>query len=182
LLPAIRRCSRSCRPLPTSREPLASSWPTCPRRSSPFDDGSVKFVYLAHALEHFEYPEEALALVKNIHRVLADGGRPARRRPDIRQCSVAYAGGDDGFFDKRGEYWPAAARLATTTSNADAAARPGWFRARGAISLHGERAPGPEGRHGEPARRVHSPRRRALLTVRRGDAMMSVRGATGRRR
>ena len=75
----------------------------------PFDDGSVTHAYMAHVLEHFDYPGEALALVKELHRVLAPRGVLRVVVPDIRKCIMAYAAGD-GSFDRRADPWPASRR------------------------------------------------------------------------
>jgi predicted SAM-dependent methyltransferase len=72
----------------------------------PFEDGSVSYVYMAHVLEHFDYPAEALALVNEVHRVLAPGGVLRVVVPDIRKCILAYAAGDTSFFERRTELWP----------------------------------------------------------------------------
>jgi SAM-dependent methyltransferase len=71
----------------------------------PLPDDSVEFAYSAHVLEHLTYREEALALVREIRRVLAPGGVLRLVVPDIEQCIRAYASGDEGFFAKRREYW-----------------------------------------------------------------------------
>src|SRR4029077_695130 len=68
---------------------------------------------MAHVLEHFDYPDEALALVKEVHRVLAPGGVLRVVVPDIRQCILAYAAGDTAFFARRAELWPQASRCET---------------------------------------------------------------------
>jgi predicted SAM-dependent methyltransferase len=72
----------------------------------PFQEGCITYAYLAHVLEHFDYPFEALALVKEVHRVLAPGGVLRVVVPDIRKCILAYATGDRSFFERRTELWP----------------------------------------------------------------------------
>jgi predicted SAM-dependent methyltransferase len=72
----------------------------------PFQDGSITYAYLAHVLEHFDYPIEALALVKELHRVLAPGGVLRVVVPDIRKCILAYAASDASFFSRRADLWP----------------------------------------------------------------------------
>src|SRR5262245_18814999 len=56
------------------------SWPL------PFDDNSVTYAYLAHVLEHLDYPAEAGALLEEIHRVLTPGGVLRVVVPDIGKC------------------------------------------------------------------------------------------------
>lgn len=72
-------------------------------RPLPFGKGSVDFVYLAHVLEHFYFPVEALGLLREIRRVLKPGGVLRVVVPDIRQCLLAYASGDRAFFTRRDE-------------------------------------------------------------------------------
>jgi len=79
----------------------------------PFEDGSVSHAYLAHVLEHFDYPVEARALLQEVHRVLAPEGVLRVVVPDIGRCILAYAAGDTSFFEKRADFWPAASRCAT---------------------------------------------------------------------
>lgn len=72
-------------------------------RPLPFERNSVDFVYLAHVLEHFYFPSEALGLLREIRRVLKSGGVLRIVVPDIRQCLLAYAAGDREFFTRRDE-------------------------------------------------------------------------------
>lgn len=72
-------------------------------RPLPFAKDSVDFVYLAHVLEHFYFPTEALSLLEEIRRVLKPGGVLRVVVPDIRQCLLAYASGDRDFFMRRDE-------------------------------------------------------------------------------
>jgi predicted SAM-dependent methyltransferase len=52
------------------------------RNPLPFPDSSVAVVYTSHTLEHL-YPEEALALLREIHRVLRPDGVARVAVPDI---------------------------------------------------------------------------------------------------
>jgi len=79
----------------------------------PFEDASVGYAYLAHVLEHFEYPLEARALLQEVHRVLAPGGVLRLVVPDIEKCIRAYAAGDMAFFDRRADFWPGASNCET---------------------------------------------------------------------
>lgn len=86
------------------------------RRGLPFADGSARFVYLCHLLEHLAYPDEALPLLREIHRVLAPGGVVRIVVPDIEIPLRAYADDDRDFFTERSRHWtwadPASSRLA----------------------------------------------------------------------
>lgn len=83
------------------------------RKGLPVPDGTARFVYSSHLLEHLTFPDEALALLRETHRVLADDGVVRIVVPDIEICLRAYADGDDGFFAERAKYW-AWARAAET--------------------------------------------------------------------
>lgn len=71
----------------------------------PFHDRSVAFVFLSHTLEHFSYPREALAVVKDIQRVLQPGGILRVVVPDIEKCLRAYVENDLEFFASRRKTW-----------------------------------------------------------------------------
>lgn len=72
----------------------------------PFSEASATRVYLAHVLEHLYYPREAIALLEEIHRVLASGGRIRIVVPDIEASIDAYVRNDRRFFEGRKEGWP----------------------------------------------------------------------------
>jgi predicted SAM-dependent methyltransferase len=72
----------------------------------PLRDGSVKYVFMSHVLEHFYYPHEALGILREIRRVLAPSGRVRIIVPDIQKFLVAYATGDRAFFEARKQVWP----------------------------------------------------------------------------
>jgi predicted SAM-dependent methyltransferase len=52
------------------------------RRALPFPDASVKVAYTSHTLEHL-FPEDALRLLREIHRVLRDDGVARVAVPDV---------------------------------------------------------------------------------------------------
>lgn len=52
------------------------------RRPLPFPDQSVKVAYTSHTLEHL-FPEDALKLLREIHRVLRDDGIARVAVPDV---------------------------------------------------------------------------------------------------
>jgi predicted SAM-dependent methyltransferase len=72
----------------------------------PFGTGSAQAVYLCHVLEHFHYPDEALALLTEIRRLLAARGVVRIVVPDIGQTLRAYVAGDRRFFAARRAHWP----------------------------------------------------------------------------
>jgi predicted SAM-dependent methyltransferase len=72
----------------------------------PFARGSAELVYLCHVLEHFYYPQEALAVLQDIHRVLGRGGIARIVVPDIGACLHAYVRNDRRFFAARRTFWP----------------------------------------------------------------------------
>jgi predicted SAM-dependent methyltransferase len=71
----------------------------------PFVAGSVRFVYLAHLLEHLFYPKQTHWLLDEIHRVLAPGGIVRIVVPDIEQCLRAYVDDNEPYFSARREHW-----------------------------------------------------------------------------
>jgi predicted SAM-dependent methyltransferase len=71
----------------------------------PFGAGAADYVFLCHVLEHFFYPAEALALLTDVHRVLAAGGVLRIVVPDIEKCLRAYAENDEVFFKNRQQTW-----------------------------------------------------------------------------
>jgi predicted SAM-dependent methyltransferase len=72
----------------------------------PFPDGSVRFAYSAHLLEHLRYVDQAPVFVRDVHRVLAKGGTVRFAVPDIRKLLVAYADKDRKFFEARRAFYP----------------------------------------------------------------------------
>lgn len=76
------------------------------RRGLPLAAGSADRVYLSHVLEHMSYPNDTIQLVREIHRVLAPGGRVRIVVPDIEQCIQAYVAQDRGFYEGRSDIWP----------------------------------------------------------------------------
>ena len=147
----------------------------------PFGGGAVDAVYCCHALEHFAYPDAALALLKEIRRVLARGGVARIVVPDIEQCIAAYVANDRRFYAARREtwsWWPARttrlddflsyAGVGSDTRNLtedhkygydfetlERLAAPRRVRQRGAQRLHAESPPGAAGRRRQRHRRRH---------------------------
>ena len=75
----------------------------------PFDDATVRVVYLSHLLEHLFFPRDVMFVLAEIHRVLAPGGVVRVVVPDIERCLRAYAESDANFFAQRREnfsWWP----------------------------------------------------------------------------
>jgi predicted SAM-dependent methyltransferase len=76
----------------------------------PLPDGCARVAFMSHVLEHFYYPGEALALLKELRRVLEPGGRLRIVVPDIEKWLVAYATNDAKFFASRKKVWKKASR------------------------------------------------------------------------
>jgi predicted SAM-dependent methyltransferase len=72
-----------------------------------FPDQSVSFVYSAHMLEHLDYPDEALALARELRRILVPGGAVRFVVPGIERIIRAYAADDKSFFEHQREHHPA---------------------------------------------------------------------------
>ena len=70
----------------------------------PLADGTVDLAYSAHCLEH-QYLADALGTLREIHRVLAPGGRLRLVVPDIEVYARAYVEGDADFFADRRRVW-----------------------------------------------------------------------------
>ena len=70
----------------------------------PLADGTVDLAYSAHCLEH-QYLADALGTLREIHRVLAPGGRLRLVVPDIEIYARAYVEGDTDFFADRRRIW-----------------------------------------------------------------------------
>jgi ubiquinone/menaquinone biosynthesis C-methylase UbiE len=73
-------------------------------RGLPFENGSASYVFMAHVLEHFFYPEEALDVLREVRRVLKAGGALRVVVPDIRAYVLAYATKNRSFFDDKNTY------------------------------------------------------------------------------
>lgn len=96
----------------------------------PFTDGQCRAIFLSHLLEHLFYPTDAMALLKEIHRVLEPGGVVRIVVPDIEQCLRAYQENNNEFFENRVEHWGSgdnATRLEHFLSYAGAGPDPAWL-------------------------------------------------------
>lgn len=67
----------------------------------PLPDGSARFAYCSHLLEHLRYSDQAPVFVRDIHRVLEPGGTVRLVVPDLRKLLTAYAARDRVFFEQR---------------------------------------------------------------------------------
>jgi SAM-dependent methyltransferase len=72
----------------------------------PFPDESVAFVYSAHLLEHLRFQDQAPLFVREVHRVLEDGGTVRFVVPDVGRLMAAYVRKDGEFFSARQEFYP----------------------------------------------------------------------------
>ena len=79
----------------------------------PFTDGSVRFAFASHVVEHLYRNDELPRFLEEVHRVLAPGGVFRVVVPDIEKCLRAYASGDKQFFEDRKKTWAWAAKCKT---------------------------------------------------------------------
>jgi len=63
----------------------------------PFTDNSVNYVFMEHALEHFNL-SDGLSALRELHRVMADGGVIRIIVPDLERYCAAYSASDRGWF------------------------------------------------------------------------------------
>jgi hypothetical protein len=97
----------------------------------PFGEGTARYIYLSHVLEHL-YRREALELLRDSFRVLAPGGVARVVVPDIEKCLRAYVQNDEGYFETRRKLWSVSTESAATPlelvlGNAGAGVKPGSF-------------------------------------------------------
>jgi predicted SAM-dependent methyltransferase len=82
-------------------------------------------------LEHLDYPDAALAFLREVRRVLRPGGVLRLVVPDIHEYLAAYARRDRAFFQARRKTWPDSERCDTmlieTLLYAGAASQPHDF-------------------------------------------------------
>lgn len=71
----------------------------------PFADGSVRYIFVSHLLEHLFFPRDVKPFLAELRRVLAPGGIVRIVVPDVEQCIEAYANNDQSFFGNRRETW-----------------------------------------------------------------------------
>lgn len=97
----------------------------------PFAEASAERVYLAHTLEHLWYPGEVMALLREIHRVLAPGGRVRIVVPDIELALRAYVADDRAVIEGRARTawpdWTVSTRLESVLGYAGVGPHPGRF-------------------------------------------------------
>ncbi len=65
----------------------------------PFPDGSVEFLYCSHTLEHL-FPDDAIAVLREIRRVLADGGVARIAVPSFERALRIAAGEEEMKFPR----------------------------------------------------------------------------------
>jgi predicted SAM-dependent methyltransferase len=76
------------------------------REPLPFPDGSIHSVYSEHFLEHVDYPEATLRLLRECWRVLGAGGVIDIGVPDTEWPLMEYAGlSTDGYFTMAKTMW-----------------------------------------------------------------------------
>lgn len=69
------------------------------RNSLPFATGSVRLIYCCHMLEHV-LPEDAIALLKEMHRVIASDGVVRLAVPSFERCLEIAAGRDESHWPR----------------------------------------------------------------------------------
>lgn len=74
-------------------------------RGIPLPDGSARYIYASHLLEHLYYPVEASRFLAECRRLLAADGVLRLVVPDIGETLRAYANADSGFFLRRQQQW-----------------------------------------------------------------------------
>jgi SAM-dependent methyltransferase len=67
------------------------------RQGLPLETGSIDYAVSIHALPEFPYPE-LVAVLEELHRVLAPGATLRLALPDLRRGIDAYLAGDEGYF------------------------------------------------------------------------------------
>ncbi len=97
----------------------------------PLPDGSVRFIFASHMLEHLYYPGQTLPFLAECHRVLEPDGVLRLVVPDVEQCIRAYLRRDSAFFSGRMEKWqhwrPGATPLEDFLAYAGAGPAPSYF-------------------------------------------------------
>lgn len=68
------------------------------RRGLPFESGCCEMILSEHFFEHIEYPEPAVSLFRECHRVLRPGGVLRFSVPDTQWPLENYAQGDDAPY------------------------------------------------------------------------------------
>ena len=67
------------------------------RCTLPFADNSVDYVFMEHALEHFNLSDGA-SILRDLHRVMAPGGMIRIIVPDLERYCSAYSASDRSWF------------------------------------------------------------------------------------
>lgn len=76
------------------------------REPLPFADGACTVVYSEHVLEHFEYPEPVMSMLRDWYRVLSPGGTCRVGVPDTGWPLAEYAGlSNRNYFTIAKERW-----------------------------------------------------------------------------
>jgi SAM-dependent methyltransferase len=78
----------------TNLDLVSNSMPWDIRSGIPLPDGSVALAYSSFLLEHLQYPDEALRLVRELHRVLVPEGTVRIVVPDAADLMRRYLSGD----------------------------------------------------------------------------------------
>lgn len=65
----------------------------------PFANKSAKLIYCCHTLEHL-FPEDAISVLKELHRVVADDGVVRLAVPSFERCLEIAAGRDESHWPR----------------------------------------------------------------------------------
>jgi predicted SAM-dependent methyltransferase len=76
--------------LSTDIEPVANEAFLDATQPFPFPDGSFRYIFSEHVIEHLPY-ESALAMLRECHRVLEPGGRLRIATPDLERFLALFA-------------------------------------------------------------------------------------------
>ena len=69
------------------------------RNRLPFSDKSAKLIYCCHTLEHL-FPEDAIKVLKELYRVVADDGVVRLAVPSFERCLEIAAGRDESHWPR----------------------------------------------------------------------------------
>lgn len=94
--------------LNTDIEPTAGQAFLDATRPLPFTNGSVAYIFGEHVIEHITY-EEALGFLKEVHRVLAPGGKIRMVTPNLLQFVSLFQEPNPKYIARKLDfhYWPA---------------------------------------------------------------------------
>jgi len=75
----------------------------------PLADGSVRYVFTEHVLEHVTF-EQGQAILQDFHRIMQPGGVVRIIMPDLQRYCAAYVNDDAEWFERAGSDFPSTAQ------------------------------------------------------------------------